>query len=237
LIIREVAKPTAHRGVALTRLVRHAAAAAVALAAMVPLSHAGASPFAGQYRYLYSGDVAVTGADGAPWVLSVFATARTSAQSRNEQRLYIDLLRCPTADTCERRGRWSRELQDSEVHVPEDYGTGTLRTTLDGQSLVMDLKAVAVTNINSNTIGLPATSFSGFGINPDERSISPEVVQYHGANGAVRLGRLSCKVTTDHAELGEITGADTFGEDARYADRAPTALPIGFLKGSRAARC
>lgn len=221
----------------MTRFIRHAAVAAVAVAAVAPWSQAGASPFAGQYRYLYSGELAVTGADGASWVLSVFATARTSAQSRNEQRLYIDLLRCATPDTCASRGRWSRALQDKDVHVPEDYGSGTLRTTLAGLPLVIDLESVNGLNINSLVIGTPATAFTGLGLDEDEGSVSPEVVRYHGAKGQVRLGRLACTLTKESAELGEVTGADTFGEDARYAEAAPAALPAGFLKGPRSARC
>lgn len=237
LIISEVAKPTAHRGVALSGFFRHAVVAAVALGSLVPLTQAGASPFAGQYRYMYSGQVAVTGADGAPWVLSVFATARTTAQSRDEQRLYIDLLRCATPDTCTSRGRWSRELQDKEVNVPGDYGSGTLRTTLAGLPLVLDLKSVNSLNINSTAIGTPATAFTGLGLDEDEASVSPELVQYHGASGQVRLGRLTCTLVKETAELGEVTGADTFGEDARYAEAAPRVLPAGFLNGPRSARC
>src|SRR5689334_12338224 len=113
------------------------ASAVAVLGCVVP---AQATPYAGQFRYLSTGAISLQGADGARWLLAVFATQSGQVESRPEQRLYVDLSRC-VGSTCTAMGRWSRPLTAAEVSIAwqEPLGlqgtSARLRTVLGGRNL------------------------------------------------------------------------------------------------------
>ena len=214
--------------------VRLLAAASLVAALGVAVVPAQATPYAGQYRYLSSGPLAVQGADGARWLLQIGATQSGSYESRAEQRLYVDLTRC--AGTCTEVGRWSRPLTDAEIaispfgataYVVSGTLTARLRTVLGGFNLDVTLS-------DTGTGG----AVDGLGISTTPPGIGPGVEQYSYAEGNAHLGALSCRIARSEGSFGEVTGADTLGDDARDPRTAPpAALPAGFLKGKRAAHC
>ncbi len=215
--------------------VRLLAAASLVAALGVAVVPAQATPYAGQFRYLSSGPLAVQGADGARWLLQVTATQSGSYESRAEQRLYVDLTRC--AGTCTAMGRWSRPLTDAEISV-SDMGTAgvivvgsltaRLRTTLGGLNL----------DVTLHNEGTGGGYIDGLGSSTTPPGIRPQVVRYVFAEGSARLGNVSCSIGHSETTFGVVDGADTLGDDARDPRTAPpAALPAGFLKGKRAAHC
>lgn len=192
-----------------------------------------ATPYAGDYRYFSATPIAVHGADGARWVLTVTATKSGGVESRAEQRLYVDLDRCDSSG-CVAKGRWSRPLVDSEIAIDRafDYqpvSTGTpdpvsarLSTRLGGRLLT-----VSLSEANSNG-GIDVGGLGG----------TPHVVNHRSAVGTLRLAGVACTVPVRRAEIGEMALVDVTGDDARDPRTAPPAtLPAGFLTGTRTARC
>lgn len=199
-----------------------------------------ATPYAGQFRYASSGTVAFQGADGARWLLSLGATQSGSFESRAEQRLYIDLSRC-AGSRCDTVGKWSRPLTASEVSITPgslpslnsmlgpDRGTARVRTVLGGVTLDLILEG--------SSAGAGA-AFDGLGISTTPPGIQPQVERYGSAGGALRLGGVACKVGTSEGTIGEVTGVDTLGDDARDPRTAPpSTMPAGFSNRRHPARC
>lgn len=200
-----------------------AAAAALGCAA-APVE---ATPFAGQYQLIGSGDVTVIGADGAKWVLEVDGTESDDAavQTRVEQTLHVTLSRC-VAGACVEAGHWTRPLDASEIDVSGDRSRGLLRVAVAGSPLVLDLRNASV------TIG---TAFHGLGTEPTRPGARPRVSRYNFARGTLQIGRLRCAV--EDGQLADVVEADTTGDDVRYPTAPPSAFPAGFLTGKRAPRC
>lgn len=215
--------------------IRLLALPAVAAALAVAVVPARATPYAGEYRYLTSGPIAVHGADGARWLLQIGATQSGSYESRAEQRLYVDLTRC--ADGCVEVGRWSRPLTNAEISispfgtqvlVSTGHLTARLRTVLSGVNLDITMRQ------SGNSYG----AVDGFGLSTTPPGLRPTVEQYAFASGALALGPLRCAIGSDESTFGEVTGADTVGDDARDPRVAPPrVLPPGLLKGKGTARC
>jgi hypothetical protein len=208
-----------------------AAAVLAALAGAVMPAHA--EPYAGQFRYLSAGPITVQGADGARWLLAVFATQSGPVESRPEQRLYLDLSRC-VGSTCTAVGRWSRPLTAAEVAIEwqEPMGlqgtSARLRTVLGGRNLDVTL--------TSGNIG--GGAFDGLGVSTAPPGVGPEFAQYTAAAGSAKLGALTCKVAQSDGAIGQVETVDTVGDDTRDPRTAPPAtLPAGFLTGRHAARC
>lgn len=216
--------------------VRLLAAAGIAATIGVAIAPAQATPYAGQFRYLSSGTLAIQGADGARWLLVVGATQSGSFESRAEQSLYIDLSRC-AGSACKVMGRWSRPLTDAEVTINAPLApsvgvtqssSARVRTVLGGRNLDVTLTGGGVIG---NGVGgfVPTTSPVG---------VHPQYSQGAYAGGTVKLGALRCVVGTSQGAIGQVVGADTIGDDARDPRSAPPAtFPPGFLKGKNAAHC
>jgi hypothetical protein len=226
------------RGVLVKVRLSVAVVAAAVIGSLVVPAHA--TPYAGQFRYLDSGTLAIKGADGARWLLALGATQSGSFESRAEQRLYIDLSRC-VGSRCDSVAKWSRPLTASEVSItPGAYptinsmlgssrGTAHVRTVLGGMDLDLTLQA--------STAG-PGYGFGGLGTSTTPPGFRPQVGSFQSAGGSLRLAGLTCQVGAPAGTIGEIEGVDTLGDDARDPRTAPPAtLPAGFLKGKRAAHC
>jgi hypothetical protein len=220
--------PTQHKELAVYRPLIGLACAAVALTVLP----AQASPFAGQYDFLSTGGVTITGADGAKWVLTVGATEDDGVQARPEQALTIDLRRC-AVNSCTLRGSWSKPLGDAEVDIhaalttesSDLSSTGHVLTTLAGRRL---------------EVSLTADSISGtrFEFVPGGVDYRPHLTNFSYATGTVRFGSLTCALTENAGQIGQFTGADTIGDDARTPrGPVPAVLPAGFLTGKRTAHC
>ena len=191
-----------------------------------------ATPYAGQYDYLTTDDVSIVGADGAQWVLSFEATQGAAAESRSERFLTIDLRRC-AVNTCVSRGAWVQPLAAGQVDVkpavsadsPGLTSTGHVETTVAGKPFVVSLAGDSI-------------SGSRFEFVPGGVDYRPHVTNFSYASGTVRLGPLTCKTAEYKADIGQFTGADTIGNDAR-TPRTPTpsALPTGFLTGKHKPHC
>lgn len=210
-----------------------ASACLLGLAAAVP---AHATPYAGDFRYLSSGSLSIRGADGARWLMSVFATQGGQFESRSEQKLYVDLSRC-AGSTCVSRGSWSRPLTAAEISVSQagvvtaetnQPATATLRTVLGGRDLTVTLHAS----------GPGGAAFDGAGTGNEPLGVDPQTEQWSYAAGALDLGGLHCAIGDNHGAIGEIQSVDSVGDDTRDPRSAPPAvLPAGFLTGKRAAGC
>jgi hypothetical protein len=206
---------------------------------LVLVGGAQAEPYAGQYRYLDTGRLSLQGADGARWVLRVVATRDGAAQTRSEQRLYVDLDRCPDA-TCVAVGRWVRPLTSSEIVIDGDLGyqpvsdgsssvLGALSTSLAGRSLRVRVDGEG---------GGGAGAFHGLGLNAEPPGAHPQASQWKTVTGSLRLAGLRCSAPVAKGELGEAELVDTVGDDVRDPRTAPpTSWPAGFLAGRRTARC
>lgn len=200
-----------------------------------PLMPAQATPYAGQFKYLTTGTVAVQGADGARWLLALTATSSGPVESRTQQRLYVDLSRC-VGSACAAAGKWARPLTSAEVAITaatavvDTQGTtATLRTVLGEFPLDVALEGGSVGGV----------AFHGVGLTTAPPGLAPSVSQYVFATGRVTLGGITCTVRREQAAtVGRVTALDTVGDDARDARGAPPArLPSGFLQGKARPRC
>lgn len=215
--------------------VRLLASACVLAALGVAVAPAHATPYAGQFRYLSTGTIAMQGADGARWLLAIGAT-KGGVETRAEQNLYIDLSRC-AASTCIVKGRWRRPLTEAEISIGGDFSyaaktdpppaTATLKSVLGGFNLDLQLLGDKV---------------NGGGFDPFRSTTPPGVgarsYQETPAGGTLRLRGVSCHFSVSGAVIGETTLIDSLGDDARDARTAPPAtLPAGFLTGKHAVRC
>ncbi len=213
------------------RLFAVAGIAATIGAAVAP---ADATPYAGQFRYLSTGTMVATGADGARWLLSIVATQGGAVESRAEQKLYIDLSRC-VRSTCTAVGKWSRALAANEISIGDigapyvsQPATARLHTVLGGMNL----------DVTLTTNGVEGVALDSLGIVGGPVGATPQVEQYAYAGGSARLARLACKVASDQGAVGAVEGADTVGDDVRDPRTAPPAkLPAGFMTGTSPARC
>lgn len=195
---------------------------------------AGATPYAGQFDYLSTGSLAITGADGTLWGLRVQATADGVAGSRSERNLYVTLSHCQ-ANYCQVVGDWVRPLTAAEVSISPSPApgfaspsTGALTTALGGRALKVRLAG--------DHVG--GTSFDGVYPTTTPPGARPELENYAFADGTLELGGLRCTIERDGGLVGQVTGADTVGKDARTPRTPlPAALPAGFLTGKRAPRC
>jgi hypothetical protein len=208
-------------------------ASAVAGMLAMSMASAHATPYAGQFSYLATGSVAFQGADGARWLLAVTATASGAAESRPEQRLYLDLSRC-AGSSCVAVGKWSRPLTPAEVAITapqalvETQASATLRTVLGGVPLDISL--------TGGTVG--GGAFEGLGSSTSPPGISPAVSQYTAASGQLTFAGMRCAPISRGAEIGRRTMLDTIGDDERDPRGAPPArLPAGFLTGKARPHC
>ena len=204
------------------------ALAALALTA-VP---AQATPYVGAHDYLSTGTVAITGADGGTWSLTVGATESGAAESRPEQFLYVDLRRC-AANSCTPVGRWVAPLVASQVSVhpaltpdsPSYTSDGRLAAVLGGQALTLSLAGESITGSRFTVVPSPVTE-------------NPHMTNFSQAGGTLRLGRLTCTIAPKVGEIGNTVDADSIGKDTRFPRTPlPAVLPAGFLTGAHAPHC
>ncbi len=206
--------------------------ALMGLAVTITALPAQATPYAGQYDYLTTNGVAITGADGAKWLLTVQASKSGAVESRPEQYLYVDLSRC-AANACTSVGRWVRPLISTEATIRPALGFGTASLTSDAR-----LHTVLAGRSLEVVLAADAPSGSNFTFAPTSPDYRPHVTSFAFATGTLRVGSLSCSIATKAGEIGEFTGADTVGNDARTPRTPmPATLPAGFLTGQHAPHC
>lgn len=211
----------------LSTRVRWSAAGAVALIAALGVPQAGATPYAGQYRYLDASTVAIAGTDGARWLLSVEATESDGVGNRPEQFMYVDLSRC-TGSTCVSRGSWVRPLTAAEISVSPDFVSGRLRTVLGGLPLDIALR-------HDGPVGPGATNAGPVVVGgPAPLDLQPGVNAFYDGTGTFSLGKASCSAT---GYTGAVVQADSVGRLDRERRTAPPARLPSAIAGARALSC
>lgn len=193
-----------------------------------------ATPHAGQFAYMTTGTVSITGSDGARWLLSIGATTDDGLSNRTERNLYVDLSRC-SGSTCVAKGRWVRALTPAEitlkatgnVHIVQlEQGSGTVRTVLGDRDLRIDLR--------ENGVG--GGSFGGLNSSTTPPGVAPQLYDWRYATGKLKLGGMTCQVGLSGGEavIGSVLEVDTVGDDARDPRKTPPSkMPLGFLSGGK----
>jgi hypothetical protein len=126
-----------------------------------------------------------------------------------------------------------RPLTSTEATIRPALGART--ATLTSDALVHTVLAGRPLEV---ALWADAPTGSSFIIVPSSADYRPHVTSFSFATGTLRVGRLSCAIATKAGEIGDFTGADTVGNDARTPRTPmPSTLPAGFLTGKHAPHC
>lgn len=194
----------------------------------VGASRTNASVYAGQYRYLSSGDVEIRGADGALWKFAITATVQATGIVGTEQRVYLKVTRCAIR-TCEAISSGSALITDRQVAIADNLTTASLRA-------IAAIPRIAITMSSKLSTGdVTSVSFDGAGFSSKPLGVAPSASQYRQAQGEMRIGELTCALGQG-AEIGKSTQVDTVGNDNRTL-ATPRALPPSLFRGPYSMRC
>lgn len=190
----------------------------------VPLSPAGAAPFAGQYRGV---DVSfsVVGADSATYNIELTATQNV-AGTQKEQSLYLHLERC-YRHHCRQLPASAKALPDGSVSISPGMTSATVSSTLGTVTVAVHATAsyVDVGTQSVSNPGVQLLSLNGPGV---------RVVSDMAALGAVSLGRVSCPVTAD---IFTYQAVDTVGTGTGSSHAVIPKVPAGLSHGRARPRC